>query len=108
MAYNSQFLDASGNLNREAVRAHFLRVGKLDGIKKGDEVWISDMGFWTKAKCVRAVAGGCWIVKLNVSMIGLSKTVLTVENFGGKCAWAGIACGLKLAPTRYHQLDLFP
>ena len=84
--YNqSEFLDASGNLNREAVRAHFLRTGKLDGLKKGDRVWIDDMGRWTTARCIRRIPGDCWLVKLDVQMMGMSKTVLMSSNFGGKC-----------------------
>ena len=85
--YNqSEFLDASGNLNREAVRAHFLRTKKLEGLQKGDRVWINDMGQWVKARCIRRIPGDCWIVKLDIPMAGMTKTTLTSADYGGKCA----------------------
>jgi hypothetical protein len=104
----SEFLDASGNLKHEAVRAHFLRVGKLSGLVKGDEIWIGDLGQWVKARCIREISGGCWIVKLHVQMMGMTKTTLTVSNFGGKCACGKIMSGQKLAAMPTHHLDLFP
>jgi hypothetical protein len=85
--YNqSEFFDALGNLDHEAVRAHFLRVGKLGGLEKGDLVWIAHYGQWVKARCIRRIAGDCWIVKLNIQFMGMSKTTLMCSNFGGKCA----------------------
>jgi hypothetical protein len=106
--YNeSEFLDASGNLDREAVQAHFLRVGKLDGLSNGDEVWIDDMGSWVRARCIRKIAGGCWIVKLHIQMMGMSKTTLTVNNFGGRYSCAKDIRGQEPVATSHQQLDLF-
>lgn len=83
--YNeSDFLDASGRLNHEAVRAYFLRVGKLDGLVKGEDVWIDYMGQWVKARLIRRIPGDCWIAKLHLRMMGMEKTTVTVTNFGGK------------------------
>lgn len=80
----NEFLDASGNLNHEAVRAHFSRVGKLDGLVKGDDVWVDHLGQWVKARLIRRIPGDCWIAKLHIRMMGMEKTSIMVSNFGGK------------------------
>jgi hypothetical protein len=79
------FLDASGNLNHEAVRAHFLRVGKLSGLVKGEVVYIDFYGRWEKVKLVRRIPGDCWIARLLFHHPFCTKTTVTVGNFGGKC-----------------------
>lgn len=84
--YNqSEFLDASGNLKHEAVRAHFLRTGKLDGLKKGDRVWVEDFGFYQRATLTRRLPGDCWLAKLDIEFMGVKTVTVSVGNFGGKC-----------------------
>jgi hypothetical protein len=85
--YNqSEFLDAFGNLNHEAVRAHFLRVGKLDGLVKGDEVYIDFFGNWERVKLMRRLPGDVWLAKCLFNAGFISKTTVSVVNFGGKCS----------------------
>ena len=85
--YNqSEFLDASGNLNREAVRAHSLRVGKLEGLKKGDEVYIEFFGRWERVRLIRRLPGDVWLAKCLFDAGFFEKTTVSVANFGGRCA----------------------
>jgi hypothetical protein len=85
--YNqSEFLDASGNLDREAVQAHFSRVGKLDGLQKGDVVYVSFYEQWAEATLVRRIPGDCWIARLKVPYRGMHKIGVMSHNFGGKVA----------------------
>ena len=83
MYSQSEFLDASGNLNHEAVRAHFRRVGKLDRLKKGQVVWVDEGGMWVKASLIRRIPGECWIAKLNNPGLFTNKVTVMVSNFGG-------------------------
>ena len=85
MYNSSQFLDAFGNLNREAVRAHFLRVGRLDGLSRGDDVWIDDGKQWVMGRLVRRLPGDVWAVRVRGYSQFSGKTICTVANFGGKC-----------------------
>jgi hypothetical protein len=85
--YNqSEFLDASGNLDREAVRAHFLRTGKLDGLVKGKVVYIDFFGRWEKVKLIRRLPGDVWLAKCLFDAGFFNKTTVSVVNFGGVCA----------------------
>ena len=85
--YNqSEFLDASGNLNHEAVRAHFLRTGKLDGLKKGDVVYVDFDGGWRICVLRRRLPGDVWLAELGRRHPLVNKVVVTVETFGGVAA----------------------
>jgi hypothetical protein len=85
--YNqSEFLDARGNLDKEAVRAHFLRTGKLEGLAKGDVVYIEFFGRWEKVRLIRRIPGDCWIGQALFDAGFFSKMTVSVTNFGGKCA----------------------
>ena len=86
MHNRSEFLDTSGNLNREAVRAYFLRVGKLDGLKKKDLVYVSEDGYWHIAVLRRRIPGDCWIADLTGRVLGCRMITVTCSNFGGKVA----------------------
>jgi hypothetical protein len=86
MHNQSEFLDASGNLNHEAVRAHFLRTGKLDGLVKGDTVYIDFFGRWERVRLIRMLPGGVWLAKCLFDAGFFTKTTVSVVNFGGKCA----------------------
>lgn len=82
--YNqSEFLDASGNLNHEAVRTHFKRLGKLDGLKKGDVVYVDEYGRWEAARLVRRIPGDCWLAKRTGGPMESATAVVTSGNFGG-------------------------
>jgi hypothetical protein len=82
--YNQkEFLDASGNLDYEAVRAHFLRTGKLDRLEKGQTVWIDHNGMWVTGRLIRRIPGDCWIAKLDCPGLWYSKITVMVKNFGG-------------------------
>jgi hypothetical protein len=70
----------------EEVRAHFLRIGKLPDIKNGTEVWVQDFAGWTKARIVRRLPGNCYLAKLNVQFMGVSKVVVMTKTFGGLVA----------------------
>jgi hypothetical protein len=83
--YNqSEFLDASGLLNHEAVRAHFLRVGKLEGLKRGDTVYIDGGPRWELARLVRRLPGDVWIAKYLERPSSEPKTIVMCSNYGGR------------------------
>lgn len=82
----SEFFDASGNLDREAVRAHFLRVGKLEGLKKGMCVYVDCGGRWERARLIRRLSGDVWTAQYMERGLGAPKTVVMVSNFGGVSA----------------------
>jgi hypothetical protein len=85
--YNqNEFLDASGNLSHEAVRAHFLRTGKLDGLVKGEEVYIDFECRWMRVRLIRRCPGDIWIAKPVIPLPMGNKVTVSVVNFGGKCA----------------------
>jgi len=85
--YNqSEFLNASGLLNHEAVRAHFLRTGKLDGLKKGDVVYVEFFGRWQRVRLIRRLPGDVWYGKCLFDAGFFDKTTVSVTNFGGKVA----------------------
>lgn len=86
MDNRSEFLDASGNLNHEAVRAHFLRTGKLDGLSKGDVVYVDWYGRWELVRLIRKIPGDCWMAQLLFYHPFCTKTTVSVANFGGKQA----------------------
>jgi len=80
----TEFLDARGQLNHEAIRAHFLRVGKLDGLRKGDLVYVDHFGRWIIVRLIRRVPGDCWIADAWKKQDGYGKVVVMTSNFGGK------------------------
>jgi hypothetical protein len=85
--YNqSEFLDASGNLNHEAVRAHFLRTGKLEGLKKDMCVYVSDGPRWERVRLRRRLPGDVWLAQYLERGLGARKTVVAIANFGGVSA----------------------
>lgn len=85
--YNqSEFLDASGNLNHEKVRAHFLRTGQLDGLRKGMSVYVDTGSRWERVRLVRRLPGDVWIAKYMERGLGAPKTIVMVSNFGGVAA----------------------
>lgn len=85
--YNqSQFLDESGNLDREKVQAHFLRVGKLDRLEKNQKVWVDDGSRWVKARLIRRIPGECWIAQLEINNMYFNKITVQSSNFGGVIA----------------------
>lgn len=82
--YNeSDYLDASGNLNHEAVRAHFLRAGKLEGLIKGMSVYVDTGDRWELVRLVRRCPGDVWIAKYLQRPNPEPKTIVMVSNFGG-------------------------
>jgi len=82
--YNqSEFLDAFGNLNHEAVRAHFLRTGKLDGLRKGMCVYIDGGARWERARLIRRLPGDVWTAAPMERGLGAPKTIVMASNFGG-------------------------
>jgi hypothetical protein len=83
--YNQhEFLDASGNLDHEAVRAHFLRAGKLDGLFKGDTVYIDAGQRWELVRLVRRLPGDVWTAKYLERSNSEPKTIVMCSNFGGR------------------------
>lgn len=85
--YNqSEFLDASGNLNHEAVRAHFLRTGKLDCLKKGMSVYVDCGPKWERVRLIRRLPGDVWTAQYMERGLGAPKTIVMVSNFGGVAA----------------------
>lgn len=83
---NSPFLDASGNLNHEAVRAHFLRTGKLEGLQRGDVVYVEIDGRWRMAELLRRLPGDVWTCDTAGPPGTRFKTIVMCSNFGGKVA----------------------
>lgn len=81
---DSLFLNESGQLDHDAVRAHFLRVGKLTGLAKNDLVYIDHFGRWIVVRLIRRIPGDCWIAEVYRKVDGHSKVVVMVGNFGGK------------------------
>jgi hypothetical protein len=67
----------------EAVRARFLRLGKLPEMTKGTVVYIDFFGSWEKVRLTRKIPGGCWIAKLMFRHPFCTKTTVSVTNFGG-------------------------
>ena len=86
MYSQSEFLDASGNLEHEAVRAYFLSRGKLEGLFKGDTVYIDFYGRWEKVRLIRRTAGDVWLAKCLFYHPFCHKVMVSVTNFGGKAA----------------------
>ena len=82
----SDFLDALGNLNHEAVRAHFLRTGKLDGLKKGMCVYVNDGPRWERVRLIRRLPGDVWTAQYMERGLGAPKTIVMVSTFGGVSA----------------------
>ena len=80
------FFDASGNLNHEAVRAHFLRTGKLEGLSKGMCVYVSEGPRWERVRLRRRLPGDVWLAQYMERGLGAGKTIVAVANFGGVCA----------------------
>jgi hypothetical protein len=84
MCNQSEFLKASGQLDHEAVRAHFLRIGKLEGLAKDDLVYVDHFGRWIVVRLIRRVPGDCWIAEAWKKCDGFGKVVVMASNFGGK------------------------
>jgi len=82
--YNqSEFMDASGNLNHEAVRAHFLRTGKLEGLDIGNYVYIDTGKRWELVRLIRRIPGDVWLAKYVLRASSAPKIIVSVANFGG-------------------------
>lgn len=82
--YDSQFLNERGQLDHEAVRAHFLRVGQLSGLVRNDLVYVDHFGRWIVVRLTRRIPGDCWIAETHKKVDGVGKVVVMVGNFGGK------------------------
>lgn len=82
----NNYVDALGNLNHEAIRAHFLSTGKLEGLKRGDAVYLDDGPRWVRVRLIRRIPGDCWIAQHMEGGLGAPKTIVMVCNFGGKVA----------------------
>lgn len=86
MYSNSEFLDASGNLNHEAVRAHFCQLGKLAGLRKGDVVYVDFDCGWELCTLRRQLPGDVWLAELHRRHPLVNKVVVCVNSFGGRYA----------------------
>jgi hypothetical protein len=85
--YNqSEFLDASGSLDHEAIQAHFLRIGKLEGLRKGLVVYYDSGPYWVTCRLIRRLPGDVWLAKLDVPIGLVHKVCISVNTFGGVCA----------------------
>jgi len=75
---------ASNDSERDEIRAHFSRLGKLPDMANGTVVWVDFVSGWRKAKIIRRMPGGCYIAKLPSTFMGVDKVTVMVKVFGGK------------------------
>jgi hypothetical protein len=75
---------ASNDSERDEIRAHFLRLGKLPDMANGEVVWVDFVNGWCQARIVRKIPGGCYIAKLSKPFMGVNKVTVMVKVFGGK------------------------